>query len=196
MLAAIILAAGESRRMGSSKPLLSFRRSSFLGHLLDELHASRARPILVDLGHEAERIRREVMFQEARPVLNPEYRNGMLSSIRAGLLAIADEERVEGAIVCPVDHPEIDADLVDTLIRRYEETGRPIVLPVRRGRRGHPVLFARSTFGEIMKALDSVGARQVVWNLADQVSEVATDHPGVTFDVDTPEEYEKLLARQ
>jgi molybdenum cofactor cytidylyltransferase len=192
MVAALILAAGESRRMGSPKPLLPFGGSTFLGHLIEQFRASRADPVVVVLGHEAERIRCEVAMGDARSVINMEYREGMLSSIRAGLEALAGEG-VEGVLVCPVDHPKVDSALIDRLIERFEETGRPVVLPVHKGRRGHPVLFARSVFDELMAAPDLVGARQVVWDHADEVLEVETEQSGADVDVDTPEEYRKLV---
>ncbi|MFQ5792772.1 MAG: NTP transferase domain-containing protein, partial [Acidobacteriota bacterium] len=104
MVGAIILAAGESRRMGSPKPLLPLGRTTFLAHVLGVLEASRARPIVVVLGHEAKRVRQQVPCEGATVVFNPEYRKGMLSSIRAGLKELAGET-VTGALLCPVDHP-------------------------------------------------------------------------------------------
>lgn len=178
--------------MGSPKPLLPFRGSTFLGHLIEEFRASRADPVVVVLGHEADRIRREVALGGARTVINAEYRRGMLSSIRAGLEALSGEG-VDGVLLCPVDHPKVDSALIDRLIERFEETGRPVVLPVQEGRRGHPVLFSRSVFDELVAAPDSVGARQVVWDHADEVLEVVTEQSGANVDVDTPEEYRKLV---
>ena len=188
------MAAGESRRMGSSKPLLPFAESHFLGRLLEEFRASKARPIVVVLGHQADRIQRQIAFGEARPVTNENYRQGMLSSIRTGLSALS-EDSVEGALICPVDHPKISRVLVDLLIRRFEETRHAIVLPVVAKRRGHPVLFSRDLFEELLHAPDSVGARQVVWDHADELLEVETDDSGALLDVDTPEDYRKLVGR-
>lgn len=195
MVGAIILAAGESRRMGSSKPLLPFAESNFLGRLLEEFRASKAWPIVVVLGHQADRIQGQIAFGEARPVVNEDYRQGMLSSIRMGLQELS-ETSVEAALICPVDHPKVSRMLVDLLIRRFEEAKSPIVLPVVAGRRGHPVLFSRELFKDLMQAPDSVGARQVVWDHADDVLEVALDDPGAVLDVDTPEDYRKLVGNE
>lgn len=181
--------------MGSSKPLLPIAESSFLARLLEEFQASKARPIVVVLGHQADRIRRKITFGEARTVLNESYRQGMLSSIRAGLRELSGEP-IEGALICPVDHPRVSRALVDFLIRRFEETRRSIVLPVCEGRRGHPVLFSCELFEELLHAPDSVGARQVVWDHADDLLEVATDDPGALLDVDTPEDYRKLVGQE
>jgi molybdenum cofactor cytidylyltransferase len=194
-VAALILAAGESRRMGSPKPLLPLGATTFLDHLLHQFLTSRARPVIVVLGHQAERILRQVPIQKAQnatAVVNPDYRQGMLSSIRAGLRELGDEP-VSGALVCPVDHPRISAALVDLLITRFEETHASIVVPVYEGRRGHPVLFARTLFDEIQRAPDSVGARQVVWDHAGEVLEIPTEDRGIITDIDTPEQYERLV---
>lgn len=193
-MAALILAAGESRRMGSPKPLLAFRGSTFLQHMVEEFRASRANPVIVVLGHDADRIERAVALGDARLVVNAEYRHGMLSSIRTGLQALVDSG-VDGVLVCPVDHPKVDSVLIDRLIEQFEATGRPVVLPVHHGRRGHPVLFSRSVFDELMVAPDSVGARQVVWDHADEVLEVVMEHPSANVDVDTPEEYRKHIGQ-
>ena len=194
-IAAIILAAGESRRMGSPKPLLPYGKSTFLERVMREFAASRSQPVVVVLGHEAERIRREIRFGEAIPVVNPDYRKGMLSSIRAGLKAL-ENESVGGALICPVDHPRVDRAVIDALIRRFEEAGPPVALPLCKGRRGHPVLFSRSVFEELLTAPDSVGARQVVWDHSNDILEVEVNDSGIHCDVDTPEDYRALNSKE
>jgi molybdenum cofactor cytidylyltransferase len=202
MIGAIILAAGESRRMGFPKALLPYARSggsetTFLEHLLDVLNRSRAEPIVVVLGHEAERIRSSVdpaSWGRARPVVNDRYREGMLTSILAGLAAL-EESDVEGALVLPVDHPDVSPETVDLLITRFEQTHSPILLPVHRGRRGHPVLFSRTVFDEIRRAPEAVGARQVVWDHQEDLSEVEVSDPGIGRDVDTPGDYRSFRER-
>ena len=181
--------------MGSPKPLLPLGETSFLERLLAEFLASRARPVVVILGHEAERIRSEVALDDARVVVNPDYRQGMLSSIRAGLRAL-EGEPVLGALICPVDHPNVGSALVDLLISRFEETEAPIVVPIHEGHRGHPVLFAQPLFEELLTAPDSVGARQVVWDHANEVLEIPTEDRGIIMDIDTPEQYEDLRKKR
>jgi molybdenum cofactor cytidylyltransferase len=181
--------------MGSPKPLLPFRGGTFLGHLLEEFRLSKAQPVVVVLGCEAARVRREVPFGNAHAIVNETYRLGMLSSIRKGLEALS-VEAIDGVIICPVDHPRVDAALIDLLIERFEASGHPVVSPVYDGRRGHPVVFSRSVFAELMKAPDTVGARQVVWDHAEDVLEVVTESSGAGVDVDTPEEYKRLIGRE
>ena len=177
--------------MGSPKPLLPLGDTTFLGHVLGQFLASRARPVIVVLGHEADRIQREVPLDAAQVVVNPDYRQGMLSSIRAGLRTLQGEQ-VAGALICPADLPGITTAVVDLVITRFEETGAPIVVPACEGRRGHPVLFAHRLFEEIHEASGSVGARQIVWSHADEVLEVPTQERGIILDIDTPQDYEDL----
>jgi molybdenum cofactor cytidylyltransferase len=94
-----------------------------------------------------------------------------------------------------VDHPDVGPAIVDLLIARFEETSRPIVLPVHRGRRGHPVLFSRAVFDEIRRAPESVGARQVVWDHQGDLLEVEVPDPGIGRDVDTPGDYRSFRER-
>jgi molybdenum cofactor cytidylyltransferase len=195
VIAAVILAAGESRRMGSPKPLLRLGDTTFLERLVGQFLASRARPVVVVLGHEAERIRSQVCLDDALVVVNPDYRQGMLSSIRVGLQALQGEP-VAGVLICPADLPDISTAVVDLVIGQWEETRAPIVVPVCTGRRGHPVLFARALFEELLKAPNSVGARQVMWDHAAEVTEVPTEERGIIMDIDTPEEFEDLSRRK
>ncbi len=203
MIAAIILAAGESRRMGFPKALLPYplpegSETTFLAHLLDVLNRSRAEPIVVVLGHEGERIRSsvpEASWGRARPVANERYREGMLTSILAGLEAASESPRVEGVLVLPVDHPDVRTEIVDLLIDRFAEAARPVILPVHRGRRGHPVLFSRAVFDELQRAPESVGARQVVWDHQGDLLEVEVPDPGIGRDVDTPGDYRSFRER-
>ena len=193
MIAAIILAAGESRRMGSPKARLPYpesdgSESTFLEHLLRVFASSQAEPVVVVLGHDAGNLERSFRFGAARIVVNRDYRDGMLSSIHAGLRALEDDH-VDGAMVCPVDHPEVDPGVVDTLTHRFQEHRSPIVVPVHNGRRGHPVLFSIDVFSELMKAPKTVGARQVVWDHQKDLLEIDVSDAGVTVDIDTPSDY-------
>lgn len=192
-VAAIVLAAGESSRMGRPKPLLPLNGDTFLGHLLAQLRASRVERTVVVLGHEPGAILEAI--PEVRPlaVVNADYRLGQLSSFIAGLDAVGDG--VDAVLLCLADHPFVSASLIDELIEAYETTRLPIVIPVYEGRRGHPVLFAARLFHELRSAPRDQGARAVVRAHAAEVLEVATDEAGIVADIDTPEDYERWRAR-
>ena len=179
--------------MGSPKARLPYpendgSESTFLDHLLRVFVSSQAEPVVVVLGHDAENLASSFRFGEARVVVNRDYRDGMLTSIHAGIRAL-DKDDVDGALVCPVDHPHVDPGVVDTLIHRFDEHRSPIVVPVHNGRRGHPVLFSSDVFSALANAPKTVGARRVVWDHQKDLLEVEVSHAGVTVDIDTPSDY-------
>lgn len=193
MIVAIILAAGESRRMGVPKPLLAFDGKTFLEHIVSVLETTQVGRIKVVLGHEAERVLRQTHLDRADVVLNDGYQNGQLSSLIEGIRSLGDDlSQVDAILVCLVDHPLISAALVDAMIDHFYRTGKPIVIPKCQGRRGHPVLFAKPLFAELLSAPLNAGAKAVVQNHASDLLELETDDAGILFDVDTPELYEAL----
>jgi molybdenum cofactor cytidylyltransferase len=119
----------------------------------------------------------------------------MLTSIVAGLGAVGENPDVKGVLLLPVDHPDVTSAVVDLLIDRFAETPQPVILPVHNGRRGHPVLFSRTVFDELLRAPETVGARQVVWDHQNDLLEVEVSDPGIGRDVDTPEDYRSLRER-
>lgn len=191
-MAAIVLAAGESSRMGRPKPLLPLDGDTFLSHLLKEIDASSVGSIVVVLGHHPEVVLEALPEVEPIAVVNPNYSLGQLSSLHVGLERVGD---VDAALLCLADHPLVTAQVIDAVIDGFESTRRPIVVPTYNGRRGHPTLFARSVFDELRAAPLDQGARAVVWAHASEVLEIPTDEPGITADIDTPEQYEEWLAR-
>lgn len=191
-VAAIVLAAGESRRMGFPKALLRVDEQTFIERIVGALAASRVATIVVVLGCHHERIRAQVRLAPARVVLNAEWERGQLSSLQTGLRALAGEG-YDAVIMALVDHPLIAPETVDALIAAFEATGRPIVVPVHAGRRGHPVLFAARLVPELLAAPLDEGARAVVRAHAAEVLEVPCAAPGVLADIDTPELYARWL---
>jgi molybdenum cofactor cytidylyltransferase len=189
-VAAIVLAAGESSRMGRPKPLLPLNGSTFLGHLLDEIKRSRVSRTLVVLGHHPEVVLEAMPEIASFAIVNREYQLGQLSSLHAGLREIGDPD---AALMCLADHPFVTREVIDAIILAHERTHRPIIVPTYGGGRGHPTLFARALYGELLAAPLDQGARVVVRAHADEVLEVPTDEAGVLADVDTPEQYEQWL---
>jgi len=162
MISAIVLAAGESRRMGETKQLLPWGGKTVLGHLLDTLLSSSVDEVILVLGHEADRIRERVANRKIKVVFNPDYRKGMSTSLRHGLMAM--NPAAEAFLVVLADQPAITSPIIDHLIdsfRRFQP-GKSIVAPAFRGRRGHPVLFDRKYREEFGGLTGEVGGREIL----------------------------------
>lgn len=192
MLAAIILAAGESSRMGTPKALLPYRGRTFLQHLIGVTRHPRIGVTRVVLGANAEEVRLKINLDPETVVVNRQWKLGQLSSIQAALRSIPQAE-IDGMLLALVDHPLISAALVGELVEKFYATGRPIVLPTFRGKRGHPVLFACKLFGELLAAPPDVGARAVVWAHAAEVLEVPTEEEGVILNLNDPETLDRVI---
>jgi molybdenum cofactor cytidylyltransferase len=194
MLAAAILAAGESKRMGQPKALVPFQGSTFVEHLIAATRHARVGITRVVLGAGAEAIRTQLKIDPAWIVVNGDWPKGQLSSIRAALRSLAAGV-TEGILVCPVDHPLISAELVGRLIAGFDAGGKMIVLPKFRGRRGHPVIFRAALYEELLAASAELGARQVVWNHAAEVVEVETEEEGVILNLNDAESLRRAGVR-
>jgi len=192
MLAAVILAAGESRRMGRPKGLLAYHGHTFLEHLLETTRHPVVCLTRVVLGADADQIRSQISFDPATVVINPDWTQGQLSSIQAALRSLP-AGLADGILLCPVDQPLITANLVAELIERFYSTGKLIVIPTYSGKRGHPVIFSSKLFGELLAAPPDVGARAVVWAHAAEVLEVPTDEEGVVLNLNDPDTLARAL---
>lgn len=192
-VAAVVLAAGGSTRMGRSKPLLPLDGGTYLGAVLGTLARGPVGPVVVVLGAEGERVRREVDLGTAVVVHNPEWRRGMLRSLQVGIDAlqrIAPSAR--GLLMCLVDTPRFSAATVTALVAAFLRTGAPVVQPAFEGRHGHPVLLSRQLWPELLRASGERGPREVVDAHRDGALEVDVADPWVLRDADTPEEHEAL----
>jgi len=187
MLAAIVLSGGKSERMGSPKALLRFRGQTFLERILAAIGSSAIDRVIVVAGHHYETI--VSTFPGLPVVFNPDYEKGMSTSVQAGIRALP--AGVSGAVIFLVDHPMVDPGTIESLGTRL----RPgcIIVPVHGGRRGHPVVFAADLFEEILGLSPDQGLNTVVRRNRDRVIEVSVDDPGVLVDIDTPEQFAKLL---
>jgi molybdenum cofactor cytidylyltransferase len=192
MLAVAILAAGESRRMGTPKALLPYRGKTFLEHLIEVTRHPRVGITQIVLGAGADDIREKLRLNANSVVLNENWREGQLSSIQAAIRALPPG-KTEGLILCPVDQPLISAEIVAQLIARFDSSGKLIVLPTHRGRRGHPAIFRASLYEELFEASAEVGARQVVWAHSQDVEEFPTEEEGVVLNLNDPETLKKVL---
>lgn len=189
-LAAVVLAAGLSRRMGSEKILLPFGRSTVLETILETLAAAGVGRVVAilrpDLPEAADRARR----LEARVVFNPHPEGEMLESIRLGLAAI--EPDAGAAFIWPADHPSVRAGTIETLSRFAHPSCA--LIPCFESRRGHPALVGRKLFAAIGEIPAREGLRHLWRTMPDAVVEVSVEDPGTVQNVNTPEDYRKALA--
>ena len=187
MIDAIILAAGESRRMGQLKPLLRFEDGTFLGRIISVLKTSDVDRITVVLGANAEIIEDSIDFSGTNVVTNKDYRRGQLSSLITAIENTPQE--TQAILICLVDNPFITKAVVDEIINKFKETDSPIIVPVFSGRRGHPTLFSRPLFNELLSAPEEEGARYVLYSNAERVLQLETPESAILISIDTPEDY-------
>jgi molybdenum cofactor cytidylyltransferase len=192
MLAAAILSAGESRRMGTPKALLPYRGKTFLEHLMEVTRHPRVGMTRIVLGAGADAIRQALRLDQGAVVVNEEWEKGQLSSIQAAVKSLK-ALATEGMILCPVDHPMVTAELISRLIEEFDSSRKLIVLPTYRGRRGHPLIFREVLYEELLRASSELGARQVVWAHRGDVLEVTTEEEGVVLNLNDPETLRKAM---
>ena len=191
-IAAMILAAGASERYGQPKALLDWHGQPLITHIAQVMLAAPARPVVVVLGACADEIRPALDGLPVHIVVNPNWRDGLSASIRAGLAALPGE-------ACAVlfvmgDQPGITPDLIESLIARFRQTGAPIVEPRLRDRPGTPTLFAREMFPELMQLTGDRGGRPLINKYADRVAVVQVGDLATLQDIDTPEDYKDQMS--
>jgi molybdenum cofactor cytidylyltransferase len=189
MIIAVVLSAGESSRMGRPKALLPIEGQRFIERIIRVIGKSRVGRTIVVLGHHADQLRGQIEDLPVEVVINPDYHKGQLSSLQAAIRHIEKDDRCDAMLVHLVDHPFIDVALVDALIERFYETKKLIVVPRYRGKRGHPVIFSRDLFQELLDAALDQGAKAVVNAHRQETLEIEWRDEGITLDIDTPELY-------
>ena len=187
MIAAVVLTGGKSERMGRPKALLRFQGRTFLERILGTVTEAGIAQAVVVVGHHREEIHQAL--PDLPLIYNPDYNDGMSTSVKAGLKALPGG--LQGAGIFLVDHPRIDAVTIRLLAARTRPGG--IALPIHEGRRGHPVFFAAELFEEILSLGPDQGLNIVVRRDPGRVIEVPVPNPGVLQDIDTPEQFEILL---
>jgi CTP:molybdopterin cytidylyltransferase MocA len=193
MLAAVILSGGASRRMGSPKALLPYRGGTFLEHLLKVADHPRIGWRRVVLGADAAAIAERVELRANEVVINENWEDGQLSSIQCGLRSLP--AGTDGMLLCLIDHPLISRELVGELVERFYASGKGIVLPAYKGRRGHPVIFASRLYEELLSAPMETGARAVVWAHREEVCEMETSEEGCVLNLNDPDALAKIRER-
>jgi molybdenum cofactor cytidylyltransferase len=194
MIAATVLAAGASARMGFPKALLKFHGRTFLATILDATEALGVHRLVV-VGAEADKILSIHDLRDVQVLYNEEMAAGPIGSIRAAVRAV-EAHPVDGLLVWPVDFPHVAVDTARTLIDAFKLGTSAIVVPEYEGRRGHPVVFGRAVFGELLDAPDAQGAKVVVRADPSRVLQVPVDDPAVIDRLNTPGAYQDLLRRE
>jgi molybdenum cofactor cytidylyltransferase len=185
----ILLAAGESRRLGSPKQLLPYRRRTLLRHATEVALGSTCRPVVVVLGAQPDRMREELAGVDVVTIVNDGWEQGVGTSIAAGIRALDPDASIEAAVIMLCDQPEASSDLIDTLVATYRRDGRPIAASAYSGGGGVPALFDRTLFPELLTLRES-GAKGIIAADPERVSLVP--FPGGEHDVDTPDHAARL----
>jgi molybdenum cofactor cytidylyltransferase len=186
-VAAVVLAAGRSTRMGGPNKLLAdIARRPLVRIAAEEALASRAKPVIVVTGHQREQVETALADLPVQFVHNPDFADGLGTSVRAGIAAVPAD--ADGAIVCLGDMPQVDAGLIDRLIAAFDpDQGALVVMPTFEGRRGNPVLWSRRFFPDLTAIEGDVGARHLIGRYSEAVVEVPLAGKAALVDVDTPE---------
>lgn len=188
----IILAAGKASRMGKPKQLLIYQGSSLISHAVKIGLNSICKSVVVVLGAYAEQIKLEINKLAVQIVENPDWETGMASSIRAGVAAIKESNsNLDAVIIALADQPLISEAVFDRLIQSYQQTGNRIIASAYDDIVGVPALFDRALFQKLMLLEGDKGAKALMRKYQDEV--LAIEIPEAAIDIDTPDDYEKLL---
>jgi molybdenum cofactor cytidylyltransferase len=193
-ISALVLAAGQSRRMGGpNKLLVQIDGKAMVAHVVDMLLTSKVFSITVVTGHQADQVKAALAGRNVTFVHNPRYGEGLSTTLGSGVAALPPE--ADGAIVCLGDMPKLTAAAVDKLIAAYDPVeNRSIIVPTSGGKRGNPVLWGKRFFAEMRAISGDVGARAMIGEHQDQVAEVEIGDRGVLVDIDTKEALDALSA--
>src|ERR1035437_10184502 len=186
---AIILAAGESKRMGFPKMLLPFNNKTMLETVIGNVTGSEIDNVLVVLGSGRDKLIELVEKCNVRHCYNDNYKSGMLSSVKCGFKNMPSE--LEAVLVFQGDQPLISPEVINMVISAYRSSDKGIVIPAFKSKRGHPLMIDQKYRDEIEKLDDSKGLRSLSLKYPDDVLQVETDSEGILRDFDTWEEYKK-----
>jgi molybdenum cofactor cytidylyltransferase len=187
----VLLAAGESSRLGKPKQLLLYKGQTLLQHTLNEALTSNPELIVVVLGANAETLQKDVAGNKVHVAINTQWPEGMASSIRTGIKTIIEiNPSAYGVILLVCDQPFINAGLLNDLITAHQKTNKEIVACNYGNAFGPPVFFHQSLFPELLELKGDIGARSIIQRHTDNVE--AVSFPGGAFDIDTEADYEKI----
>ena len=208
MIIAIILAAGESRRMAGKsgepilKQLLPYGKSTILETIIHTIQKSRIDQTVIVLGHQRNKIQPMIQKYPLHIIYNPQYKKGMLTSIQAGIRnalrlfpKITDMKKQDAIMIFLGDQPFINHSTIHKLIRSSRKYPQKILIPIHRKKRGHPVLLPRIYTKEILQIPVHKGLRELMQNHPDKIEEIPITKNSILRDIDTPEEYQREMKR-
>jgi molybdenum cofactor cytidylyltransferase len=191
MISAILLAAGESNRMGQPKQLMPFDQSTIVERTIDNLLNSAVSETIVVLGYRDQDVRKTIADKPVKIAINPDYQQGMSASVIAGLKQV--DKRAQAVLIALGDQPFVDSQTINTLVEAFIANNRGIIIPVYQGRRGNPVIFAIKYKDELWNLKGDIGGREIINHHPDDVLEVAVNCEGVLLDIDTAENYTSMI---
>jgi molybdenum cofactor cytidylyltransferase len=190
-VAAVVLAAGRSTRMGAQNKLLAeIGGVPMVRRVAGAALRSKARPVLVVTGHQAADVAAALSGLDVRLVANPDYATGLASSLKAGIRAVPAE--CDGTLILLGDMPRIAAEHVDRMVEAFAAAPESIVVPMHEGRQGNPVLWPRRRFSELLQLGGDVGGKRLIATHREDVREVDLATTGILADIDTPEELARM----
>lgn len=186
----VLLAAGNSSRMGSAKQLLAYRGRALVRHAAEIALASVCDPVVVVVGARTPEVRQALAGLKLEIVENPRWAEGMGTSIQVGVSAAANSP-LDGVVLALADQPRVTATVLDRLVEAHRDTGRPIVASGYAGTAGVPAFFARTLFEELLALHSGAGAKPLITRDPHRLA--VLDCPEAALDVDTPEDYERAV---
>ncbi len=189
----VILAAGESRRMKEQKLVMKYGESSIIETVVQKNLDSKVNGVMVVLGADHEEVAARIKCLNAGTIINKEYNRGMFSSVRKGIAALPPE--ADAAVISLGDQPMINSRIINDLIDLKTGSSKGIILPVYKGKRGHPVLIGRKYFKEIAGMPDSATLRDVITGHHDDIAELQVESDDILRDIDTREQYNNELMK-
>lgn len=190
-IAGVILAAGSGSRMGRIKQLLPFGKSNILDHVIQNARFSELYEIIVVLGYCSDKIKKSVDLTETTIVINKEYSKGQSYSLKAGVAMVSDS--CDAVMFLLGDQPLVGVSVINALINAFETSDAPIAIPYCNGQRGNPVIIARPLFSRLKLLYADTGARVLFKEFEHEILKIPIADKAIFFDVDTREDYEKII---
>ena len=195
MIAGIILAAGQGRRLGQTKQLLAWGRTTILGQTIQQVQASQVDEIVVVTGHDAAAVAAIASAHQVSTIYNPDHATGeLLSSLKTAVRTLA--EPVAAALVILADQPFIPPTVLNQLIAAFQQEAGQLLAPTFHGQRGNPVLIGRSLFPALLALPADSAPRALFQQFPEQVSLVEVETGAILLDIDRWEDYERLRPRE